>query len=230
MKKILFLLVNVFAPLTVQAECNCKSYTDHLVELWSSNGKNGIAVCGVVDPENKTPNGSYGLEVTSCMSGEDSLYFSEQVFCTFKKEKDHILVTEFTRLPFGKNSSWIDLPCNRFSFRFIKNKLEMKKYFVLIPPNYSESQIRQIVRKYERLKSSLNGPDERDRRWRDENEHPIQDILGQMLACAMMGDKQAREIMPKMGKDLKVDGETGEIFSDVTEIYRSYLSSLKNSK
>ena len=33
-----------------------------------------------------------------------------------------------------------------------------------------------------------------------------------------------------MGVDLKVDGETAEIFSDVTELYRSYLDSLKDKK
>src|SRR5579859_4286421 len=229
MNKAFILLAIVFAPMAAQAECSCKSFTDHLAEFRTSDGTNGIEVCGVIDPENKTPNASYGLEVTACISGEDSLYFSEQVFCTFKKEKDRLQITEFTRLPFGKNSSWVDLPCNQYSFRFNKNKLEMKKSFVLVPPKYSETQIRQIVRKYEKLKSSLNGPEERDRRWRDENEHPIQDILGEMLACAMNGDKQARKIMPKMGKDLKVDGETGEIFSEITEIYRSYLDSLKNN-
>ena len=210
------------------SDCKCQFHSDHFADLWSSDRKNGLVVCGVFDKKVKNWVYSNGIEVSKCISGEKLLLISEVYSCSFLKDNGRIIIRQLMRWPFeGIDSAWKDVPCYEYQFQFKDNgKLEIKEYFILEPPNYSKFRIQGIIQKYKKTKDALNGPGEEE--FRRKNGSYEQDIMGQMLACALLGNEQAQNIIPRMGKDLKVDGENAEMFADITEIYGSYLEVKKN--
>jgi len=125
-------------------------------------------------------------------------------------------ITETSRWPFGLNWSWVDVPIWEYMV-YADVGRPIEKRMVLSPPILSKRQVEDTLKNYTLLKQSLASKTNRLALATE-----LENIIGRILAVALMGNKEGQRDLESMRSELSLDGHMGEIHSEAVSIYNSY--------
>ncbi|HEX2868468.1 MAG TPA: SH3 domain-containing protein [Ignavibacteriales bacterium] len=134
-----------------------------------------------------------------------------------KTEKNSLVITECSKLPFGDNFEWIDCDYLRYVLtETADGRIKVDTTFVLHIPRMNEDSRSAICKKYNQVLKKKSKVTE--------------ELSFQILLLALNDDEKGRDILFNMMDKLNLDGDMAEMNSEALDIYKNYLRSFTQIK
>ncbi|MBZ5535523.1 MAG: hypothetical protein LAO31_06170 [Acidobacteriia bacterium] len=173
----------------------------------------GIVACGYLDGRKNNLTRASEFEVFSCKNTDPLLTFDALQTALIQSVGDHLIITEITRAPFGKNWQWIDVPVWRYVVTR-SHTPQISKVLVLTPPSLTEALISEALALYQRaLTLSTESKDYGD---------TIDEVAGRLTAAALSGNAKAQAALWHVEKMPFEAGHCSEIWSGYVDLYQTY--------
>jgi hypothetical protein len=187
-----------------------------LIITYDLQNRPSLIACGYLDKEKSQKQViASEFQVFRCGHDKALLTFWALQTCILEAMQSKLVITEISPWPFGANWAWVDVPIWRYVVSTDVD-LPIDKKMVLSPPSLSKQQIEETFNKYFLLKQTFLSNK------KEISGTELEEIIGRMLAVALMGNAEGLRYLAEMSKNLRFDGYISELHGDAINTYNIY--------
>ncbi|MGE5457595.1 MAG: SH3 domain-containing protein [Methanococcaceae archaeon] len=178
----------------------------------------GLVICGNLEKNTKDFLYASEFYVINSFSKDTVLFYDALQYCKIDKtEKNSLIITECSKLPFGENFQWID--CDYLKYVLTETadgRINVDTTFVLRFLRMDENSRSAIYKGYNQVLKKKS--------------QVTEELSFQILLLALNNDQKARDILFSMKDKLNLDGVMAEINDEAMNIYKNYMHSFTQIK
>jgi len=193
--------------------CQCLLFDQKQTDLPNfqfSIGDNNVIVCGYLKQRySKDKIKISEFSITDCQKNKMIIFYSALQTCYIEKFSDKVKITELSKLPFGENWTWNELPYKeREIFLNSDNELILGDEKPVLDYHIANDKIDDYLKSLDKLKENKNDLD-------------FETTIGALLKCALNDNQKAKEILFDFNNyfGVTLDGAFLEFHNDAITIY-----------